>query len=132
MDLCFVHCHIPMQEIMFMRVNSDKELSESSTRCYFCSIVSKRGTHLEKTFFMPNFSFKIVDALPVDMFTILSISRTFSLRSSITIFKTCLIFSGVAASFGLPERSASFVSVRPRLKSAYYRKIVVFDGAQSG
>ena len=61
-----------------------------------------------------------------------SISRTFSLRSSITIFKTCLIFSGVTDSFGLAERSASFVSVRPRLKSAYHRQIVVFDGAQSG
>ena len=39
--------------------------------------------------------------------------------------------SGVTTSFGLPERSASSVSVRPRLNSVYHRQIVVFDGAES-
>ena len=37
------------------------------------------------------------------------------------------VFSGVATSVGRPGRSASSVFVRPRLKSAYHRQMVVFD-----
>ena len=33
---------------------------------------------------------------------------------------------------GEPERPASFMSVRPRLKSAYHLLTIVFDGAESG
>ena len=39
--------------------------------------------------------------------------------------------SGVTTLFGRPERTASSVSVRPRLNSAYYRQMVVFDGRES-
>ena len=41
------------------------------------------------------------------------------------------MFSGTTAEFGQLERSASLVSVQPRLKSAYYLLTVVSDGAES-
>lgn len=49
------------------------------TGCCFCFIVSARGTHLD--FSKLNFFFfcEIVHALPVDIFTISAISRTFNL-----------------------------------------------------
>lgn len=71
-----------------LRVDSGKQLSESSIRYYFCSSVSKQKTYLEKTFFMLNFSSKIFNALLVDMFSITIISQTFFLRLSIRILKT--------------------------------------------
>ena len=45
-------------------------------------------------------------------------------------FVESLVFSGITAEFGRTERSASFVSVRLRLKSAYHLLIIVSDGAE--
>ena len=41
------------------------------------------------------------------------------------------MFSGTTAKFGQLEHLASFVSVRPHLKSAYHLLGVVSDGAES-
>ena len=46
-------------------------------------------------------------------------------------FVEFLVFSGTPAEFGWPERSASFESVRPRLKSAYHLLIIVSDWTES-
>uniref|UniRef100_A0A0K2UD33 Uncharacterized protein n=1 Tax=Lepeophtheirus salmonis TaxID=72036 RepID=A0A0K2UD33_LEPSM len=45
------------------------------------------------------------------------------------IFRVFSIFFGITASFGRPVRSASSVSVRPRLN---HRIMVVFDRDESG
>uniref|UniRef100_A0A0K2URW1 Uncharacterized protein n=1 Tax=Lepeophtheirus salmonis TaxID=72036 RepID=A0A0K2URW1_LEPSM len=58
-------------------------------------------------------------------------SRNFTSRSFKTMLWIFLMFSVVTASFGRPLRSASFVSLRPHLKSANQRLIVVSDGAES-
>ena len=41
------------------------------------------------------------------------------------------MFFGTAVEFGWPERSAAFVSVRQRLKPAYYLLIVAIDESKS-
>lgn len=65
-------------------------------RCCFCSIVPKRGTHLEY-FFLPCFFCKMVH--PVDMFITSAILRIFTL---LTIFRTCLTLWVI---FALTDRS---------------------------
>ena len=40
------------------------------------------------------------------------------------------MFSGTTAEFGRPDRSASFLSVRPHLKSAYDVLTIISDGAE--
>lgn len=102
-----------------LRVNMSKQLFESSIRCCFCSGVSKRGTYLENTFFIPKCSCIMVCTLPADIFRMSAISLTFTLRSDIMIFSVFSTFSGITASFGLPVDGMSSVSVRPRLNSAY-------------
>ena len=77
------------------------------------------------------FSSWMVNTLPSDIFNSSAISRNFNLQSAKTIFWRFLVFSGTTAEFGRPERSASFVSVRPRLKLAYHLLTVVSDGAES-
>ena len=90
-----------------------------STCCCFWSGVSKRGTYFENNLRIPKDSCKIVITLPSDIFMVSAISRNFNLRSPKTILWTFVMFSGTTADFGLPERSASSVFVRPRLNSAY-------------
>ena len=46
-------------------------------------------------------------------------------------FVDFMVFSESNVEFGQPERSVSFVSVRPRLKSAYHLLTVVSDRAYS-
>ena len=111
--------------------NSCKQLSESSTRCCFWSTVSKRGTHFEHSFLIDKCSCKMVNTLPSDIFNSSAISRNFNLRSAKTSLWSLLVFSATTDEFGRPERSSSFVSVRPSLKSAYRLVTVVFDGAES-
>ena len=60
----------------------------------------------------------MVNTLPSDIFTFSAIPRNFNLRSAKMNLWSILVFSGTTAEFGC---SASFVSVRPRLKSAYNR-----------
>ena len=46
-------------------------------------------------------------------------------------FMGFLVFSETTTEFGWRERSASFVSVQPRLKSAYIHLTIVSDRAES-
>ena len=94
-------------------------------------VVSKRGTYFDNSFFIDKCSCKIAYTLPHDIFKVSYIPRNFNLRFSKTILWTFLMVSGVTTSFDRPERSASSVSVRPRLNSAYHRQMVVSDGAES-
>jgi len=92
MNPCFIVTYRRKKSFLF-RVNSAKQLSESSMRCCFYSIVSKRSTHLEKSFFIAKYWCKIVKTLPIDNFMISAISRTFIFWSFIMIFRTYLMFS---------------------------------------
>ena len=113
------------------RLNRSKRRSESSTRCYFWSGVSKRGTHFENTLRIPKDSCKIVNTLSSDIFKVSAISRNFNLRSPKSILWTFVMFSGTTADFSRPELSRSSVFVRSRLNSAYQSMIVDFPAAQS-
>ena len=115
MDPGFIHYHIPTQKIRFI---SAKQL--------------QTALGINDTFlFLIRRERIIAYTLPYDIFKVSAISRNFNLRFSKTIWWTFLMVSGVTTSFGWPERSASSVSVRPRLNSAYHRQMVVFDGAES-
>ena len=114
-----------------LRWNSCKQRSESSTRCCFWSSVSKRGIYFEHSFLIDKCSWKMVNTLPSDIFNSSSISCNFNLRSAKTNLSSFLVFSGTTADFGWWERSASFVSVQPRLKSVYHLLTVVFNGVES-
>ena len=87
------------------------------SRSHLWSTVSKRGTHLADSFFIPNCSCKIEITVPCDMPVASISSRTFTRRSVKTISWILSMISGVAASIGHSERDASHVDVRPRLNS---------------
>ena len=99
------------------RLKMLKHSSEASTCCCFWSTVSERGTHFEKTFshgqmFMQNCENTTFRHLH-------DVSDLLQLQFAIfqDDFWAFLMFSGVTTSFGLPERSASSVLVRPHLNS---------------
>ena len=94
-----------------LRWNNCKQCSESTTNCCFWSTVSKRCTHFEHGFL--SISCKIVTTLPSDIFNSAGISRNL-------FVKGFFVSSGTTAEVGRPECSASFVSVWPRFKLAYY------------
>jgi len=77
--------------------------------------VSKRGTYLADSFFIPNCSCKIEITVPYDMpvaTSVLSfVDQSKQYRGSLSI-----IF-GVAASIGRSEQDALYVDVRSRLNS---------------
>ena len=55
MDPCFIHGYKSTQKVGFIAVNIAKHSIETSSRRCFCSIVSKRGTHLAHSYFMSKF-----------------------------------------------------------------------------
>ena len=95
-----------------LRWNSCKQRSESLNFCYFWSTVSKRNTHIEHSFLIDKCSCKMMNTLPSD------ITCNFNLwlaQTSLWIF-----FSETTAKYEWLQRSASFVYLRHRLKSAYH------------
>ena len=90
----------------------------------------KRGTYFENNSRILKDLWKIVKRLPFDIFKVSVISRNFNLRLPITILWNFVMFSGITADFGRPERLASSVFVRPRLNSAYQSMIIDFPGAK--
>ena len=113
-----------------LRWNSCKQRSESSIRCFW-STLSKRGTHFEHSFLIEEWSCKTVNTLPSDIFNSSAISCNWNLRSARTSLWSFLVFSGTTAEFGRHECSASFVSVRRRLKSTYHLITIVSNWAES-
>ena len=99
--------------------------TESSTR--FWSTVSKLGTHFEHWFLINKSTCKMANTLPSDIFNSSAISCNFNLWSAKMSLWNFLVSFETTAEFGWPERLASFVSVRLRLKSAYHLLTVVSD-----
>ena len=102
MNPCFIHCHIPCEKIF------------------------------EQSFLMLKRSCRMVNRLPSDIFKVSAASCNFNLRSDKTILWTFFMFSGTTAEFGRPERSASSVFVRSRLKSANHFSTICLNGEESG
>jgi len=76
MDPCFIHSNEIDAEIhLKLRWNISKHCFEIGTRSHLWSTVSKRGTHLVDSFFIPNCSCKIEITVPCDM----SVTSTSSL-----------------------------------------------------
>ena len=116
------------KKTLLLRVNSFKQRSESWIRCCFRSTVSKRGTHLGYKCSILKCLCTTLNTVPFNIFRMSAIFCNFTFRSDKMIFRIFFVFSGVATSVERPRCSASSVFVRPRLKSAYHRQMVIFDG----
>ena len=77
-------------------------------------------------------SCKMVNTLPSEIFKVSAISHNFNLRSPKPILWTFFMFSEAIAEFGRPERLASLVFIRPRLKSANHFSTFCLDGTEIG
>ena len=113
----------------FLLWNSCKQCSESSTHCCFDLTWANVEPTLNIAFSLTNI--QMMNTLPSDIFNYSAISRNFNLRSAKTNLWSFLVISRTTVEFGWPERSASFVSARPRLKTAYHILTVVSDRAES-
>ena len=122
--------HIYAKTFFLLRWNSCKQCSKSLTHCCFWSTVSKRGTHFEHSFLLDKCSCKMVDTLPSDIFNSSATLLNFNLRLAKTSL-SFFMFSRMTAKFGRPEHSASFVSVRLHLKSAYHLLTIASNGTES-
>ena len=90
----------------------------------------KGRIHFEYSFLIDKCSCKMVNTLLPDIFNSSAISRNFNLWSAKTRLWSFLLFSRKTAEFAWPERSTSFVSVWPRLKSAYHLLTIVSNRAE--
>lgn len=131
-DPYFIHCHIPHEKVLFIWVKQLKQSSESSINCWFCPTVSKRGIHFKQNFGIPKFWYKLwcifYDIFMIYIFTISAISCTFTLRLFKMTSWISLMFSGITASFGLPEpfsiicvRTSNFELGRPETNGCVRR-----------
>ena len=109
--------------------NIAKHSVETSSRCCFCSIVSKHGTHLAYSFLMSNFSVNIRCTGLFEIPTMSASPRTFSRQSSHTILWIFFTICVMVTSFGRPLRCSSWQLVRPRLNSATQYFIVLNEEA---
>ena len=78
-----------------LHLNMSKQCFEVVMRFRFCSTVSKRGTHLADSFFMPNVSCRTFCMRSVEIFTMLAISLIFTRRSANMISWILLTISSV-------------------------------------
>ena len=74
---------------------------------------------------------QMVNTLPSEIFISFATSCNFNLWLTKTSLWSFLVFSGKTDEFGQPECLASFVSVRPRSKSAYHPLTIVPNRAES-
>ena len=110
--------------------NSSKQYSESSMSCCFDQLWANTTPTLNTAFPLTNVHAKwwiyycLISSTPL--------SHTTSIYNQWKwVCGVFLVFSRKTAEFGWPEHSASFVSVRPCLKSAYHFLTVVSDRAES-
>ena len=109
--------------------NSCKQHSESSTHCFW-STVSKCSVHFKHSFLIDKCSCKMVNTLPSDIFNSSTISCNFNLRSAKRSLWSFWCLPGQLLNLGV-LCSASFLSVRPRLKSTCHLLTIVSDRAES-
>ena len=109
--------------------NSCKQCSESSACCFDQLWANAAPTW--KTAFSLTIVHIKVKTLLSDIFNSSAILHNFNLPSAKRSLWSILVFSKTTAEFGQPECSASFVSVRPSLKSAYHLLTIVSDRAES-
>ena len=93
-------------------------------RCFFCSSVSKWGTHLAQTFLRSKRFFRIVCTLPSDMPVQLSISLTDNRASCSTTIFTAAMLALVTAVLGLQGRESPSTENVPALKALTHLKTV--------
>ena len=102
-----------------------------------CFIPCEQTQHpLWTQLFIDKCSCNMLKTLPSDIFNSSDISRYFNLRLAKSgewsfFFFFFLVFSGTTVEFRWPERSALFVSIRPRLESAYHLLTIVSNGVES-
>ena len=93
-------------------------IETSSRRCY-CSIVSKRGTHLVHSFLMSKFSVNMRWTTFFEMPTMSASSCTFNRRSSNNILWIFYIICVVVTSFGRSLRYPWYCFEWPESESAW-------------
>ena len=123
MESCFILDYESTQNSTVARRKLTKRSNETSSRCCFCSIVSKRGSHLSYSFLTSEFLVDMRCTALLEMPTMSASSRTFS-RTISWVFFT---ISGGVTSFDRPPRC----SFRSRLNSANQYFIVANEGADS-
>ena len=116
---CFIHCHIFKQKLFFVT------LKQLQTMLWFINVL-----FLIDAAPTLNTTFSLTNVLLSDIFNSSAILWNFNLWSTKMSLWSFQVFSGTTAKFGQPEHSASFVSVRPCLKSAYHFLTIVSDGAE--
>ena len=92
--------------------------------CFFCSSVSKWGTHLAKTFLRSKHFFRIVCTLPSDMPVQLAISLTDYRASCSTTIFTAVMLALVTEVLGLPGQVSPSTENFPALKALIHLKTV--------
>ena len=108
----------------------DSVLSHIYAKTPFCCVGTVANNTLNHqhvfghSFLIDKCSCKMVNTLPSDTFNSSAISCNFNLWSAKTSLWSFLVFSEITAKFGWPEHSASFVSVRLHLKSAYHITLI--------
>jgi len=111
MDLCFVHNNESTQKFIWIMLKHLQTLFWNHHTIALIVTMSKRGTHLADSFFIPNCSCKIGTPVSCDMPMASISSLTFTLRSVKTISWTLSMMSDVAISIERPERGASHVEI---------------------
>ena len=126
-----IHCHIFTQKLLFVALKQLQTTLWIVDALLFLIDYEQTCNHFEHSFLIDKCSCKMVNTPPSGIFNSSAISFDFNLRSAQTSLWSFLVFSGTTAKFGRPERSASCVSVRLCLKSAYHHLTIVSDGAES-
>ena len=114
-DLCFIHCHIFMQKLLFV------VLKQLQTMLWI----------VNSFLFLINWA-NVAPTLNA-AFSLTNVHVKWSIRCLLFMIgqNKFLVFFGTTAKFGQPKHSVSFVSVQPCLKLAYHLLTVVSDGAES-
>lgn len=94
--------------------NIGKDSIETCSWHVFCSVESRRGTHLTHSFLVSNFS---VDMRCTPLFEMPTMYDGFCISSN-TILGIFFTISGVVTSFGRPQRCSPWQLLRHRLNSA--------------
>lgn len=78
-----IHWYVPTEKPFLLLVNGFKQCSESWTRDCFCSTLTKISIHLEKSYFIPKFSWIVLNRVPFDNYRMSDICCNFIFSASI-------------------------------------------------